>query len=29
MTKIVYAHEICECGRCHCINCAEKEVEGK
>ena len=27
MNKIVYQHEICECGKCHCIPCAVKESE--
>ena len=27
MNKIVYKHEICECGKCHCMSCAIKEAE--
>lgn len=27
MNKIAYKHEICECGKCHCLSCALKEAD--
>lgn len=29
MNKITYEHKICECGKCHCMVCALKEVEAE